>query len=137
MRYGLEVIAVPVTDIDRAKAFYQQLGWRLDVDTSPAPDIRIVQFTPPDSDASILIGRGFPMGEPGSLRGAQLVVKDIDEARDDLRGRGIDCGDVFHWEPGGLVPGPDPTRHDYGSYLRFADPDGNEWLVQEVPSRDR
>jgi catechol 2,3-dioxygenase-like lactoylglutathione lyase family enzyme len=137
MRYGFEALAVGVSDVDRAKAFYEQLGWRLDVDTSPTPDIRIVQFTPPGSDASILIGTGYPMLEPGALRGAHLVVKDIEAARRDLQERGIDCGEVFHWEPGGLTPGPDPAHHDYGSYLRFSDPDGNEWLVQEVPSRDR
>jgi catechol 2,3-dioxygenase-like lactoylglutathione lyase family enzyme len=117
MRYGFEALAVGVSDVDRAKAFYEQLGWRLDVDTSPTPDIRIVQFTPPGSDASILIGTGYPMLDPGALRGAHLVVKDIEAARRDLQERGIDCGEVFHWEPGGL--------------------DGNEWLVQEVPSRDR
>ncbi len=135
MRFGLEVLSVPVTDVDRAKGFYELLGWQLDVDTTPAPGIRVVQLTPPGSDCSIMLGTGIPGGEPGSLRGLYLIVRDIDAARENLLQRGVDPGDVFHFGADGLTPGPDPTHHDYGSYLRITDPDGNEWLVQEVPSR--
>ncbi len=135
MDYRIEAITLPVSDVDRAKAFYEQAGWNLDVDTEPAPGFRVVQFTPPGSACSITFGTGTPQSEPGSYRNTYLVVTDIEEAHRDLRERGIDVGEIFHWGEGGQTPGPDPKRGDYGSYAQFADPDGNVWLVQEVPSR--
>ncbi|MDQ3782861.1 MAG: VOC family protein [Actinomycetota bacterium] len=135
MKYRIEAITLPVSDIDRAKAFYQQANWRLDVDTEPAPGIRIVQFTPPGSECSITFGMGMPQSEPGSYVATYLVVSDIEEAHRDLTERGIPVGDIFHYGADGEAPGPDPNRGEYGSYATFADPDGNSWLVQEVPSR--
>jgi predicted enzyme related to lactoylglutathione lyase len=135
LEYRIEAITLPVSDVDRAKAFYERAGWNLDVDTEPAPGFRVVQFTPPGSACSITFGTGTPQSEPGSYRNTYLVVTDIEEAHRDLRERGIDVGEIFHWGDGGKSPGPDPTRGDYGSYATFADPDGNVWLVQEVPSR--
>ncbi len=135
MDYRIEAITLPVSDVDRAKAFYEQAGWNLDVDTEPAPGFRVVQFTPPGSACSITFGTGTPQSEPGSYRNTYLVVTDIEEAHRDLRERGIDVGEIFHWGEGGQTPGPDPKRGDYGSYAQFSDPDGNVWLVQEVPSR--
>jgi predicted enzyme related to lactoylglutathione lyase len=137
MRYAIEAITLPVGDVDRAKAFYEQAGWHLDVDTEPAPGIRVVQFTPPGSDCSITFGTGMPQSEPGSYRNTYLVVADIEPAHRELRERGIEISDIFHFGPEGQTPGLDPKRGDYGSYASFADPDGNTWLLQEVPSRGR
>lgn len=135
MEYRIEAITLPVGDVDRAKAFYERAGWNLDVDTEPAPGFRVVQFTPTGSGCSITFGTGMPQSEPGSYRNTYLVVTDIEEAHRDLRERGIDVSEIFHWGEGGQTPGPDPQRGDYGSYATFADPDGNVWLLQEVPSR--
>jgi catechol 2,3-dioxygenase-like lactoylglutathione lyase family enzyme len=135
MRYRIEAITLPVSDVDRAKAFYEQAGWHLDVDTEPAPGIRVVQFTPPGSDCSITFGTGTPQSEPGSYRSTYLVVADIESAHRELAERGIPVSDIFHFGPDGQAAGVDPKRGDYGSYATFADPDGNTWLLQEVPSR--
>jgi catechol 2,3-dioxygenase-like lactoylglutathione lyase family enzyme len=130
-----EVTALPVADVDRAKAFYQSLGWRLDIDFKPTKDTRGVQFTPPGSPASIQFGEGLStMTEP--LQGLLLVVDDIDVARDELIGRGVDVSEVWHLDPDkGPVPGPDPERRSYFSRASFADPDGNQWQLQEVTER--
>jgi predicted enzyme related to lactoylglutathione lyase len=133
--YRIEAITLPVSDVDRAKAFYEQAGWNLDVDTEPAPGMRVVQFTPASSACSITFGTGTPQSQPGSYVNTYLVVSDIEAAHQDLKDRGIPVGDIFHWTEQGQTPGPDPKRGDYGSYATFSDPDGNVWLVQEVPSR--
>ncbi|WP_308257935.1 VOC family protein [Pseudonocardia lacus] len=139
----LEVVVVPVSDVDRAKRFYQSLGWRLDADFVTGPDFRVVQLTPPDSECSIIFGAGVTTAAPGSMQGLQLTVVDIEAAHADLVGRGIDVDKVFHDEGGvfhhagttGRVDGPDPDRRDYGSFASFSDPDGNGWLLQEVTTR--
>jgi predicted enzyme related to lactoylglutathione lyase len=136
MRYGIEAITLPVSDVDRAKAFYEQAGWPLDLDTEPAPGMRVVQFTPPGSDCSITFGTGFPQAEPGSYVNTYLVVRDIEAAHRELVERGIDVSDIYHWTEAGQTPGADPNHGDFGSYASFADPDGNTWLLQEVPSRN-
>jgi catechol 2,3-dioxygenase-like lactoylglutathione lyase family enzyme len=129
----LELILVPVSDVDRAKAFYtEKVGFNLDVDTEPGGGFRIVQMTPPGSACSITIGKGLDLAEPGSLRGMHLVVSDIEAARTELVGRGVDVSEITHFETGQRVPGPDPERSDYGSYTDFRDPDGNTWVLQEV-----
>jgi len=128
--WKLEVVVVPVSDVDRAKTFYtEQAGFGLDVDFSAGADFRVVQLTPPGSACSITL-----MSQPaaGSLSGLHLVVSDIDAARAELAGRGVDVGEIYHFESGKRVPGHDPARADYGSFLSFSDPDGNGWLVQEV-----
>ena len=135
MTFRIEAITLPVADVDRAKAFYEQLGWNLDVDTEPAPGIRVVQFTPAGSDCSITFGTGMPQSDPGSYMNTYLVVPDIEPAHAEIRGRGIDISDIYHWSEAGRTPGVDPRRGDYGSYADFTDPDGNSWLLQEVPSR--
>lgn len=135
VEYRIEAITLPVSDVDRAKAFYERAGWTLDVDTEPGPGFRVVQFTPPGSDCSITFGTGMPQSEPGSYRNTYLVVSDIEVAHRELKDRGIAVTDIFHWGDGGQTPGPDPNRGDYGSYATFDDPDGNVWLLQEVPSR--
>ncbi len=135
MDYRIEAITLPVSDVDRAKAFYEQAGWHLDVDTEPAPGIRVVQLTPPGSDCSITFGTGMPQSEPGSYRSTYLVVADIVPAHFELAEREISVSDIFHFGPEGQTAGVDPKRADYGSYATFADPDGNTWLLQEVPSR--
>src|SRR4051794_1971240 len=130
-----EVTTLPVADVDRAKAFYQRLGWRFDIDFEPAPNTRGVQFTPPGSAASIQFGHGATtMTEP--LQGLLLIVDDIEVARDELIGRGVDVGEIFHIEIGkGPVPGIDPQRQSYASRASFADPDGNTWQLQEITER--
>ena len=134
MTTQFEATTLPVTDVDRAKDFYQRLGWRLDIDFNPTPDTRTVQVTPPGSQASIQFGEGaITMTEP--LQRLLLVVDDIEAAREDLLGRGIDVSDVFHRVPDGLAPGLDPDRSSYNSFVAFADPDGNQWLVQEITQR--
>ena len=131
----LEVVVIPVSDVDRAKRFYGGLGWRLDADFV-VDDAFLVQFTPPGSPCSIHFGKGITSAVPGSARGLFLVVSDIVAARADLVARGAAVGEVFHRLPGEApVKGPDPTRRSYASYATFSDPDGNEWLLQEVTSR--
>ena len=132
-----EVTTLPVTDVDRAKAFYERLGWRLDIDFEPAPGTRTVQFTPPRSHASIQFGHGGTGSETaGSQHGLFLVVDDIEVAREDLVRRGVDVSEIWHIEPGqGRVPGPDPQRRSYFSRASFADPDGNTWVLQEITER--
>jgi len=130
-----EVTTLPVADVDRAKAFYQRLGWRLDIDFNPTPGTRGVQFTPPGSHASIQFGAGTGYtADP--LQGLFLVVDDIEDARADLIGRGVDVGEIWHIEPGkGRVAGLDPQRRSYFSRASFADPDGNTWILQEITER--
>jgi catechol 2,3-dioxygenase-like lactoylglutathione lyase family enzyme len=129
--YLLELIIVPVADVDRAKAFYaEQAGFHVDVDHSAGEDFRIVQLTPPGSACSITIMKN--PGSAGSLGGLHLVVADIDQARAELVSRGVEASEIYHFDEGGQQPGPDPERGSYNSFLSFADPDGNGWLVQEV-----
>ena len=138
MDMKLEVVVLPVADVDRAKAFYQALGWRLDADFPIAPDYRIVQFTPPDSPASIHFGIGMTTAAPGSAQNLLLAVEDIDAARSELTSHGAEVSEVFHGagqNPDRRVPGPDPERGSYKSFATFADPDGNTWLLQEVTTR--
>jgi len=131
MEFKLELVVMPVSDIDRAKAFYiDRAGFNLDVDFE-AGDFRVVQLTPPGSACSITLMNTGDMA-PGSLQGLHLCVDDIEAARAELLGRGLEVGDVYHFDSGGRVPGPDPTRQKYGSYLSFSDPDGNGWLIQEI-----
>jgi len=131
-----EVTTLPVADVDRAKAFYQRLGWRLDIDFKPTPDSRGVQLTPPGSSASIQFGEGTTTMRPGSLQGLFLVVDDIEAARADLIRRGVDVSEIWHIEPGkGRAPGLDPQRRSYFSRATFADPDGNSWVLQEITER--
>ncbi|WP_350348421.1 VOC family protein [Agromyces sp. G08B096] len=139
----LEVVVLPVSDVERAKSFYAGLGWTLDVDLPVAPDYRVVEFTPTGSPTSIIFGTGVTDAEPGSVRGLQLVVTDIDAARDTLAAAGADPSPVFHdatgvFHHGGStarVEGHAPERRSYGSFVSFHDPDGNEWIVQEVTQR--
>ena len=134
---NLEVDIVPVSDVDRAKQFYERLGWRLDADDSPLEGLRIVQFTPPGSGCSVTFGTGLTAAAPGSAEGG-LIVSDIVVAHDDLLGRGIDASDIWHGPPFPVEarqPGPDPEHTSYGSFCSFNDPDGNIWLVQEVTTR--
>ena len=136
MDYRLELVLIPVSDVDRAKAFYtEKAGFKLDVDASPREGFRVVQMTPPGSACSVTIGTGITDAVPGSVQGLHLVVKDIVAAREDLTGRGVDVSEVRHMGPGGWKPGPDPERGDYASFADFKDPDGNTWILQEVPSR--
>ena len=133
MDWKLELIVVPVSDVDRAKEFYaDRAGFGLDVDFSAGDDFRVVQLTPPGSACSIALMAG---SAPGSVQGLHLVVPDLDAARAELAGRGVEVGEIYHFEAGERVPGPEPGRADYGSFLSFSDPDGNGWLVQEVASR--
>ena len=133
MDWKLELVAVPVSDVDRAKAFYtEQVGFTVDVDHQAGEEFRVVQLTPPGSACSITIGIGLTPSAPGTTQGLHLVVADIETARDELAGRGVDVSEVFHFGPGGQEPGPDPARADYGSFAQFSDPDGNGWLLQEV-----
>jgi predicted enzyme related to lactoylglutathione lyase len=143
MDMKLEVVQVPVTDVDRAKRFYQAAGFRLDADFPVGDDFRVVQLTPPGSDASIIIGDGVTTAEPGSTEGLQLVVSDIEAARAELLDRGVEVSEVFHDVGGvfhhggtdGRVAGPAPERGSYGSFASFSDPDGNGWVLQEVTVR--
>jgi len=133
MDWKLELVLVPVSDVDRAKAFYtERTGFDLDVDHQAGDEFRVVQMTPPGSACSIAVGIGITKAAPGSAQGLHVVVPDIDAARSELAGRGVDVSEVQHFESGGMVPGPDPERRDYGSYAFFSDPDGNSWAVQEV-----
>jgi catechol 2,3-dioxygenase-like lactoylglutathione lyase family enzyme len=131
----LEVVAIPVAEVDRAKRFYGGLGWRLDADFVRGDALRIVQFTPPGSACSIHFGVGVTSAAPGSAQGLYLVVSDIETARTELAGRGVEVSEVFHRHADGLLSGPDPARRSYNSFVSFSDPDGNGWLVQEVTAR--
>jgi catechol 2,3-dioxygenase-like lactoylglutathione lyase family enzyme len=139
----LEVVVVPVSDVDRAKRFYEGLGWRLDADLAVEEGYRVVQLTPPGSGCSIIFGEGVTSAPPGSSAGLQLSVYDIEAARADLADRGVDVSEPFHditgifhhAGTGGRVSGPAPDRADYGSFVAFEDSDGNGWLLQEIKTR--
>jgi catechol 2,3-dioxygenase-like lactoylglutathione lyase family enzyme len=139
----LEVVVVPVSHVDRAKRFYETLGWRLDADLAVDDGYREVQLTPPGSGCSIIFGTGVTAAPPGSSEGLQLSVYDIDDARADLIGRGVEVSEPFHDVTGifhhagteGRVSGPAPEHADYGSFAAFSDPDGNRWLLQEIKKR--
>ncbi|GHJ43770.1 hypothetical protein Cs7R123_11120 [Catellatospora sp. TT07R-123] len=149
MDLKFEAVVIPVSDVDRAKAFYgEKLGWREDIDFSAptfgeavgfrnpgADSYRIVQFTPPGSACSIHIGKGVSAAQPGSFKGMHLVTSDIVATREDLVSRGVEAGEPFHFGPEGRIPGLEPARADYSSYLTFDDPDGNTWVVQEIVKR--
>ncbi|WP_328884922.1 VOC family protein [Streptomyces sp. NBC_00316] len=152
MDLKLEMIVLPVSDIDRAKAFYEKVGFRLDVDYTANEDFRVVHFTPPGSECSIILGEGLTPTSPGSSQGLYLIVSDIEEARAELVGRGIEVSEIFHdanglfhGHEGGDVthrgPGQErlaglhPERASYGSFLTFSDPDGNGWVLQEISQR--
>jgi catechol 2,3-dioxygenase-like lactoylglutathione lyase family enzyme len=144
----LEVVVIPVSDVDRAKEFYTKLGWRLDADFAAPPDYRVVQFAPPGSGCSIIFGKNVTAAAPGSAQGLYLIVSGIEAARDELLGRGVQIGEVFH-DGGNVhagadqpyifgrlrVSGPDPEQRSYQSFASFSDPDGNGWLFQEITTR--
>ena len=141
--FKLEVVVLPVADADRAKAFYTSLGWREDADFSSGDDFRVVQMTPPGSEASVIFGKGVTAAAPGSVEDLMLAVFDIDRAREELVARGVEVSEVFH-DAGGVfhhggtearVAGPAPDHADYGSFVSFRDPDGNGWLLQEIKTR--
>ena len=133
MDWKLELVVLPVSDPDRAKAFYsEQLGFAVDVDTSPTEGFRVIQLTPPGSACSITIGVGLTQVEPGTYQGLHLVVDDIEAAHAQLAERRVNVTGPFHFGAEGQTPGLHPERADYGTYLSFNDPDGNGWLVQEV-----
>jgi catechol 2,3-dioxygenase-like lactoylglutathione lyase family enzyme len=138
----LEVMIIPVADVDRAKRFYSNLGWRLDADFVAGDEWRGVQMTPPGSPCSIIFGKGVTTAAPGSVQGTFLIVDDIDRARADLVEHGVEVSEVFHFDSGlhvvgtnGRVPGPDPQRQSYRTWASFSDPDGNSWLLQEIKTR--
>lgn len=139
----LEVVVIPVADVDRARRFYEGLGWRLDADFAHGDDWRVVQMTPPGSPCSVMFGKGFTTAEPGSMQGTFLVVDDVEAARAELTGRGVEMSEVFHFEGNllraverkGRLSGPDPGRGSYFSFASFSDPDGNGWLLQEINAR--
>ena len=133
---NLEVVVIPVSDVDRSKSFYEGLGWRVDADFA-GPDLRIVQITPPGSPCSIQFGKGITSAAPGSVEGTYLVVDDLETARTTLLGRGAKVSEVFHYAAGrgARVSGPDPSGRSYFSFASFTDPDGNGWLLQEVKTR--
>lgn len=146
MDLKLEVVVIPVSDVDRAKNFYARLGFRLDIDYAANEGYRVIQFTPPGSDASIIFGKGVTSAQPGSIDRLVLAVYDIESARTELVSNGADVSEVFHDEGGGLAggfrtgtegraQGLDPERRSYGSYASFRDPDGNVWLLQEIRER--
>ena len=144
----LEVLVIPVSDVDRAKEFYGRLGWRLDADYDNGKDFRVIQFTPPGSGCSVIFGKNVTAATPGSAQGLYLIVSDVEAAREDLLGRGVEIGRVFH-DAGGAyagpdepylfgrvrVGGPDSERRSYRSFASFSDPDGNGWLFQELTHR--
>jgi catechol 2,3-dioxygenase-like lactoylglutathione lyase family enzyme len=143
MDMRLEVLVLPVSDVDKAKQFYKALGWREDADFTTSETFRVVQLTPPGSPCSIIFGTGITSAVPGSAEGLYLAVEDIEAARAELVGRGVAVGEVFH-DAGGVfphvgnvdrLPGPDPDRRSYASYASFSDPDGNGWVLQEITSR--
>ena len=139
----LEVVVIPVSDVDRAKRFYESLGWRLDADFANGEDWRFVQMTPPGSPCSVMFGKGFTSAAPGSVQGTFLVVDDLEAARAKLTGHGVEVSEVFHFDGNllrvagtkGRVPGPDPEGRSYFSFASFSDPDGNSWLLQQVKTR--
>ncbi len=136
MDHKLELVLIPVTDVDRAKAFYvEKMGWNLDVDHNVNEEFRVVQMTPPGSACSITIGRGMTDAEPGSYRGTHLVVTDIEKARAELVERGVEVSEIRHFDQskGEWGPGPDPNHSKYNSFADLKDPDGNTWVLQEVP----
>src|ERR1051325_1293261 len=144
----LEIVVIPVSDVDRAKQFYGRLGWRLDADFAAGDDWRAMQFTPPGSGCSIIFGKNVTAAAPGSAQGLYLIVPDIEAARDELRGRGVEISEVFH-DGGGVYAGTDdpylfgrlrgsgrdPEHRSYRSVVSFNDPDGNRWLLQEITTR--
>jgi catechol 2,3-dioxygenase-like lactoylglutathione lyase family enzyme len=137
----LEVVVIPVSDVDRAKRFYEGLGWRLDADFGSGED-RAVQLTPPGSPCSVIFGKEITNAAPGSVQGLWLIVDDIGSARAELRGHGVEVSEVFHFEDGlhfngtnGRTPRPDPERRSYRSWASFSDPDGNGWVLQEIKKR--
>jgi catechol 2,3-dioxygenase-like lactoylglutathione lyase family enzyme len=144
MTMQLELVLIPVSNVERARKFYESLGWRLDLDfTAVADDYRVIQFTPPGSSCSVIFGKNITMAEPGSIQGLHLVVPDIEEALADLLRRGVAVSEPFH-DTGGVfhhadskcvVSGVNPQRKSYASYASFRDPDGNGWLIQEVTAR--
>ena len=138
----LEVVVIPVSDVERAKRFYGSLGWRLDADFAAGENWRVVQMTPPGSQCSVMFGKGFTTAVPGSVQGTFLVVDDVAAARAELIRDGVDVSEVFHFEGGlqvsgtnGRVPGADPQGGSYRSWASFSDPDGNSWMLQEVNAR--
>jgi catechol 2,3-dioxygenase-like lactoylglutathione lyase family enzyme len=132
MDYRLELVLIPVSDVDKAKAFYsEQLGFTVDVDHRAGEQFRVVQLTPPGSDCSISIGIGITDAAPGSVRGNHLCVTDIVAARAELAARGVAISEVWHLTPEGKQPGPQPQRRTFESFADFADPDGNTWVLQE------
>jgi predicted enzyme related to lactoylglutathione lyase len=134
--FKLELVLIPVADVDRAKAFYSEnVGFAVDVDTTPTEEFRVVQLTPPGSACSITIGTGLTDAPPGSYRGTHLIVTDIEAARAELVERGVEVSEIRHFDraEGEWRPGPDPDHADYGSFADFADPDSNTWVLQEVP----
>ncbi|MGN6426774.1 MAG: VOC family protein [Leifsonia sp.] len=143
MDMKLEVVVLPVSDVDRAKAFYAGLGWREDADFTVDEGYRVVQFTPPGSAASVIFGSGLTTAQPGSTQGLQLTVYDIDQARAALIAGGADVSELWHDETGvfhhagtaGRVPGPHPERADYSTFASFSDPDGNGWILREIKKR--
>jgi catechol 2,3-dioxygenase-like lactoylglutathione lyase family enzyme len=143
MDMKLEVVVIPVSDVDRAKVFYTTLGWRLDADFVAGDDFRVVQLTPPGSSCSIIFGTGLTTAVAGSTQGLQLVVTDVEAARVELAGLGVDVSEVFHDAGGvfhhagtqGRVAGREPSGRSYGSFVSFSDPDGNNWFVQEITTR--
>ena len=135
MDFRLELVVVPVSEVDRAKAFYAKAGFTVDVDHRAGEHFRVVQLTPPGSDCSITIGTGLTKSAPGTYQGLHLVVTDIEAARAALVERGVEATEPFHFGEAGQTPGLHPDRADYGTFLSFNDPDGNGWLVQEVRSR--
>ncbi len=133
----LEVVVIPVSDVERTKRFYDSLGWRLDADFVVGNEFRGIQFTPPGSSCSIHFGKGLTSATPGSAHGLYLVVSEVEAARAELIERGVEVSEVFHRAGPGKPPvaGRDPQRHSYGSFATFSDPDGNSWLLQEVTVR--
>lgn len=143
VKMAIEVVVIPVVDVDRATRFYSNLGWRLDLDFDSGDGYRVVQFTPPGSGCSIIFGSKVSAAAPGSSRGLHLVVSDIEAARVDLLSRKVDVSEPFH-DPSGIfhrvgldgqTPGPNPERKSYASFLSFKDPDGNSWTIQEITAR--
>jgi catechol 2,3-dioxygenase-like lactoylglutathione lyase family enzyme len=143
MELKLEIAVIPVSDVDRAKAFYEQAGFRLDADFSTAKGLRVVQATPPGSEASIIFGEKLTSAAPGSSHGLHLVTSDLAGARAELLQRGVDVSEIWHDADGvfhyegdvNRVPGPHPATDSYGSYASFSDPDGNSWTIQQVVTR--
>jgi len=143
MDMKLEVVVIPVSDVDRAKAFYEKLGFRLDIDYAPDENFRVIQSTPPRSEASIIFGKGITSAKPGSPDSLVLAVDDVDAAREDLIARGVNVSEVFHYAGGPFnnavenprVSGRDPQGRSYFSFASFEDPDGNRWLLQEITTR--